>query len=221
MYSGVTAGIAYSSVKIPDHVVLLGPNHHGLGSAYALYDAGKWLVPGGEVSVDEPLAAELLDECELLSEDPRAHVMEHCLEVQVPMLRRMNPGVRIVPLLIGRHDRGDLRWLGQNIADTVREYGKPVLLVASSDLNHYEDQRTSNRKDRMVLDAIVAMDEEVLWARVVENDISMCGVGAAYAVLVAAKKLGATRAEVLDYRTSGDVSGDYAAVVGYGAVVME
>jgi len=221
MYSGATAGIAYSSVKIPDHVIMIGPNHHGMGSPYALYDAGKWLTPVGEVAVDEPLAAELLDHCDLLSEDLRAHAMEHCLEVQVPMLHRVNPYVRIVPLLIGSHDRDDLQQIGQDIAATVKEYGKPVLLLASSDLNHYEDQQTSNRKDRLALDAMVALDEQELWTQVHANDISMCGVAPAYIVLVAAKKLGATRAEVLDYRTSGDVSGDFSAVVGYGAVVIE
>ena len=137
------------------------------------------------------------------------------------MLHRVNPYVRIVPLLIGSHDRDDLQQIGQDIAATVKEYGKPVLLLASSDLNHYEDQQTSNRKDRLALDAMVALDEQELWTQVHANDISMCGVAPAYIVLVAAKKLGATRAEVLDYRTSGDVSGDFSAVVGYGAVVIE
>jgi MEMO1 family protein len=221
MYSGATAGIAYSNVRIPNHVIMLGPNHHGVGSGLALYDAGKWATPVGAVAIDEPLAAELLDECDLLAEDLRAHVPEHSLEVQVPMLQRVNPEVRIVPILIGWHDRYALKELGVALAQTVREYGKPVLLLASSDLNHYEDQRTSNRKDKLALDAIVAMDEELLWDRCEREEISMCGVAPTYSVLVAAKKLGAKRAEVLDYRTSGDVSGDYSAVVGYGAVVIE
>ena len=221
MYSGATAGIAYSNVQIPDRVILLGPNHHGLGGTYALYDAGAWGTPLGEVPVAEPLAAELLDNCDLLSEDPTAHRREHCLEVQLPFLQRRNPHVRIVPLLIGDGVPSELRAIGETIAQVVRGYGQPVLLVASSDLNHYEDQATSERKDRLALEALVALDEELLLKRVREHEITMCGVLPAYCVLVAAKKLGAKRAEVLDYRTSGVVSGDDAAVVGYGAVVIE
>jgi AmmeMemoRadiSam system protein B len=223
MYSGRTAGAVYSRVQIPDRVILLGPNHHGAGSTYALCDAGSWRTPVGEVKIAEPLAAELLDNCDLLSEDSRAHAAEHCLEVQVPMLQRANPNVQIVPILIGggwpdAGGRSQLRELSTAIASTVREYGRPVLLLASTDLNHYEDQRTSHIKDRLALDAVVALDGEGLLQRVIEVDVSMCGVAATYIVLGAAKQLGARHAEVLDYRTSGDVSGDYASVVGYGAV---
>lgn len=225
MYSGATAGRVYSAAKIPDRVIMIGPNHHGLGGPYALFDAGKWQTPVGDVPIDEPLAAELLDHCELLAEDLRAHSAEHSLEVQVPMLRRVNPNVRIVPLLIGggwpeSGGRSMLREIGAAIAATVREYGKPVLLVASTDLNHYEDQETSHIKDKLVLDAVVKLDEEALMDRVRDVEISMCGVAPTYVVIHAAKKLGAKRAELMDYRTSGDVTGDCASVVGYGGVVI-
>ncbi len=226
MYSGATAGKVYSAVRIPDHVILVGPNHHGLGSPYALFDAGQWQTPVGPVPIDEPLAASLLDNCELLAEDPRAHSVEHSLEVQVPMLRRLNPNVRIVPILIGggwpeSGGRSVLRQLGACIAGTVREYGKPVLLVASTDLNHYEDQETSHVKDKLALDAVLKLDEDALMDRVRDVDVSMCGVAPTYIVIHAAKRLGATRAELMDYRTSGDVTGDFSAVVGYGGVVIE
>jgi MEMO1 family protein len=225
-YSGATAGIVYSTVRIPDHVIMLGPNHRGIGSVYALYDAGAWRTPLGDVPIDEPLAAELLDHCGLLAADPRAHGAEHSLEVQVPMLLRANPNVRIVPVLIGggwpeSSGRHNLREIGVAIARTVKECGERVLLLVSSDLNHYEDQETSNRKDKLALDAVVSLDEELLLRQIAAHGISMCGVLPTYIVLVAAKALGAKRAEVLDYRTSGDVSGDYSAVVGYGAVVIE
>jgi len=219
MYSGRTAGIGYASVRVPDRVILIGPNHRGFGSPYAMYDTGTWRIPGGDVPIAEPLAAKLLDRCRLLTSDPHAHRNEHCLEVQVPMLRRANPNVQIVPVLIGAHRQ--LREIGESIAGVVKDSAQPVLLVASSDLNHYEDQNTANRKDKLALDALVSLDEEMLMNRVAEHDISMCGVAAAYIVLVAAKRLGAQRAEVLDYRTSGDVNGDSAAVVGYAAVVLE
>jgi AmmeMemoRadiSam system protein B len=225
MYSGATAGRVYSAVRIPDHVIMIGPNHHGIGSAYALFDAGKWQTPVGDVLIDEPLAAELLDKCDLLAEDPRAHSAEHSLEVQVPMLRRVNPNVRVVPLLIGGSwpesgGRSRLRELGEAIAATVREYGKPVLLLASSDLNHYEDQETAHIKDKLVLGAIETLDEDALMDCVRDVEVSMCGVAPTYIVIHAAKKLGARHAEVLDYRTSGDVTGDFSSVVGYGGVII-
>ena len=226
VYSGPTAGIAYSQVKIPDHVIMVGPNHHGVGNPYALYSAGAWRTPVGDVLIDEPLAAELLDNCNLLVEDTHAHSQEHSLEVQLPMLVRLNPLLRIVPVLIGggwpeSGGRANLREIGDAIATTVKENRQRILLLASTDLNHYEDQETSNRKDKLALDAVVSLEEDALMDCVRDHEISMCGVAATYIVLVAAKQLGARQAQLLDYRTSGEVSGDYSAVVGYGAVVIE
>lgn len=225
MYSGRTAGILFSQVNIPDRVILLGPNHHGRGSRYALFDAGRWQTPVGDAPIAESLAAALLDHCGLLTADPRAHAVEHCLEVQVPMLLHENRRVEIVPVLIGGEwptagGRSELRAIGKAIAATVRACGQPVLVLASSDLNHYADQPTSNRKDRLALDAVAALDEDRLMQCVIDADISMCGVAPTYIALVAAQQLGARQAAVLDYRTSGDASGDYAAVVGYGAVAI-
>ena len=226
MYSGHTAGLVYSSVEIPDRVILVGPNHHGIGDRYAVYSSGAWHTPVGDVPVAEPLASALLDSCELLAEDARAHTQEHSLEVQLPMLLRANPNVHIVPLLIGGSwpesgGRGELKEIGRGLAQCVKEYGKPVLLVASTDLNHYEDQEVSHRKDKLVLDAIVKLDPDALMDRVIDAEVSMCGVAATYIVLWAALALGAKQAELLEYRTSGDVNGDFSRVVGYGGVVIE
>jgi AmmeMemoRadiSam system protein B len=221
MYSGATAGMAYAAVRVPDRVIMLGPNHHGLGSPYAVADTGAWRTPVGDAPICEPLAAALIRNCALLTADRGAHSMEHSLEVQVPFLLRRNPNVQIVPILIGRAGRKEMREIGAAIARTVQESGERVLLLASSDMNHYEDQETSNRKDKLALDAVVKLDEETLLKQVATNGISMCGVLPTYIVLVAAKALGAKHAELLDYRTSGDTTGDYSAVVGYGAVVIE
>jgi AmmeMemoRadiSam system protein B len=212
-------------VRIPDRVIMVGPNHHGIGSPYAMSTAGSWRTPVGDVPIDGPLAASLRGHCRLLAEDPRAHSQEHSLEVQVPMLLRSNPNLRIVPVLIGggwpeSGGRVHLREIGHALAATVKECGQPVLLLASTDLNHYEDQEISHRKDKLALDAVVALDEDALMDRVRDEEISMCGVAPTYIVLVAAKLLGATRARLLDYRTSGDISGDFSAVVGYGAVAI-
>ncbi len=226
MYSGHTAGLVYSCVEIPDRVILVGPNHRNAGSHYAVYSSGAWHTPVGDVPVAEPLALELLDNCELLAEDIKAHAQEHSLEVQLPMLLRANANVHIVPLLIGggwpeSGGRRELKEIGRAVAQSVKEYGKPVLLVASTDLNHYENQEASHIKDKLVLDAVVKLDPDALMDRVIDVGVSMCGVAATYIVLWAAKGLGAKRAELLEYRTSGDVSGDFARVVGYGGVVIE
>ncbi|MGD0061029.1 MAG: AmmeMemoRadiSam system protein B [Verrucomicrobiia bacterium] len=226
MYSGHTAGLVYSSVKVPDCVILVGPNHRNAGSHYAVYSSGAWHTPVGNVPVAEPLALELLDHCELLAEDTKAHAQEHSLEVQIPMLLRANPNVHIVPLLIGGGwpeggGRRELKEIGGAVAQCVRECGKPVLLVASTDLDHYEDQEVSHIKDKLVLDAIVKLDPDALMDRVIDVGVSMCGVAATYIVLWSARGLGAKHAELLEYRTSGDVSGDFTRVVGYGGVVIE
>jgi hypothetical protein len=225
MYSGYTAGLVYSAVQVPDRVILVGPNHHGIGSRYAVFSSGAWQTPIGSVPVAEPLASSLLDNCDLLAEDERAHSEEHSLEVQLPMALRANSGVHIVPLLIGgpwpeSGGRHELKQISAAIGQSVQEYGKPVLLIASTDLNHYEDQETSNIKDKLALDAMVDLDPEALMDRVIEKEVSMCGVAATYIVLWAAKTLGARHAELVDYRTSGDVSGDFSRVVGYGGVVI-
>ena len=205
---------------------MIGPNHHGIGSSYAVFSAGAWNTPVGDVPIAEPLAASLLDNCDLLAEDTRAHSGEHSLEVQVPMLaarqsRRAHRPRGHWRRVAGKRRTRESARHRRAIAQTVQEYGKPVLLLASTDLNHYEDQETSKIKDKLVLDAVVKLDADALMDHVRDVEVSMCGVAATYIVIHAAKKLGAKRAELLDYRTSGDVSGDFARVVGYGAVVIE
>lgn len=223
MYSGHTAALAVAHTVVPECVILIGPNHHNLGSPYAVFARGIWRLPVGDVPVDEPTATALLESCDLLRDDPRAHRREHSLEVEVPFLLRANPKLRIVPILIGgpwpdSGDRCRLRALAAAIAGTVARCQDPILIVASTDLNHYEDQRTTDRKDRLALEAMERRDPEMLMDRVEHHDISMCGVAPTYVALHAANQLGASVATVLDHRTSGDVSGDYQAVVGYAAV---
>ncbi|MCX7914824.1 MAG: AmmeMemoRadiSam system protein B [Verrucomicrobiae bacterium] len=226
MYSGATAAIAASHVTVPDCVILLGPNHHNLGHPYAVFARGTWQLPVGDVAVDEATADELLTRCDLLRDDAWAHSREHSLEVEVPFLMRTNPRLQIVPIVIGgpwpdSGDRARLRTIARAVAETVAHRGQPVLLVASTDFNHYEDQRTTERKDRLALEAIEHRDPELLMDRVQKHDISMCGVAPTYIALHAANQLGAQTVRILDHRTSGDVSGDYHAVVGYAAAVIQ
>jgi len=226
MYSGSTAACAFSSVEIPKNVILIGPNHHNIGNDYAVYSSGSWRTPIGDVPIAEQYTSELLSRSNLFIDDPSAHALEHCLEVNLPMLFHRNPKLHIVPVLIGGSwpdsgGRDKLREIGNIIAQTVQTISQPVLLVSSTDLNHYEDQEISHKKNLFALEAILSLDEDALLDQIIGHKISMCGVGATYSTIVAAKQLGARTATTLHYQTSAEVTGDFSSVVGYAAVKIE
>lgn len=221
MYSGAVAGETYAQVAIPRLALLLGPNHTGLGEPGALVAAGAWRYPGGSVPVARELATALLAASPDLADDPRGHVREHALEVQVPFLHRRRPDLEIVPVTLGRVDPGFCRAIGEAVGRVAAGWPEPVLVVDSTDLNHYESQVVSNRKDRLVIDAILALDPEGLWQTVRSHDISMCGIAPTQALLWAAPGLGIQSARLVRYQTSGDVSGDLTRVVGYAGIILE
>jgi len=219
-YSGAVAGETYAAVAVPRLVILVGPNHHGAGAPAALFSQGAWAHPGGHVPIAAELAAALLAGSDELRDDPDAHRPEHSLEVQLPFLHRRQPSLAIVPVLLGREDPGFSLAIGQAIAGVVARWSEPVLLVDSTDLNHYESQPETERKDRLAIDAIRALDPEALWRAVRRHDISMCGVAPTLALLHAAPALGVREVELVRHRTSGEASGDYGAVVGYAGLLL-
>jgi len=221
IYSGPVAGETYAQVAVPRLAVLLGPNHSGLGVPGALMCEGLWRYPGGTVPVAQELAASLLTAAHDLQGDTWAHLREHALEVQLPFLHRRQPALAIVPISIGRTDPGFCRAVGEALGRVVAAWPEPVLIVDSTDLNHYESQAVSQRKDRLAIDAMVALDPEGLWRAVRTHDISMCGIAPTQALLWAAPALGIRSARLVRYQTSGDVSGDFARVVGYAGLVLE
>jgi AmmeMemoRadiSam system protein B len=221
MYSGAVAGETYAQVTLPRLAVLLGPNHTGLGSPAALVASGAWGYPGGSVPVARELAAALLAASSDLAEDPRAHVREHALEVQIPFLHRRRADLQIVPVTLGRVDPGFCRAVGEALGHVAAHWTEPVLVVDSTDLNHYESQAVSNRKDRLAIDAILGLDADGLWRTVQAHDISMCGIAPTQALLWAAPALGIRSARLVRYQTSGDVSGDVAHVVGYAGIILD
>ena len=224
IYSGLTAAKAFVRVTIPGLVVILAPNHTGIcesKSGVSLWEAGAFRTPLGDVPVDAEASAALREISEgAVDVDHDAHRAEHAVEVELPFLQLLRADVRIVPLVIAWDAWDAARLLGEMLARLVQAAGEPVLLLASSDLNHYEPARVSEEKDGQALDAIRDLDGAELLARCKRERISMCGRGPAAAVIAAAKALGATRAEVVDYRHSGWVSGDNARVVGYAGVVI-
>ena len=181
---------------------------------------GRWAIPGGDLPIAADLGREILKASRDLHEDQQAHAREHALEVQLPFLRRLRPDVQFVPITLMRTDLDFCTTVGRAVAQVVKGWPEPVLLISSTDLNHYESQAVSNRKDRLAIDAILALDPEGLQRTVRDHRISMCGIAPTTALLVALGDLGSPRAELIRYMTSGDVSGDYDRVVGYCGVII-
>jgi AmmeMemoRadiSam system protein B len=215
VYSGHVAAAFYAAAELPRRFIILCPNHTGLGHFAAINRQGAWRTPLGDVPIDTPLAEALMEKSHLLSEDWRAHAREHSLEVQLPFLQVLLGDFTFVPICLGAHRYDFAENVGNAIAEVAGAEREPVGILASSDLNHYEDQRTTLRKDQLAIDQLLALDAEGLWKTVEQFDVSMCGFIPTTAMLVAAKKLGAADARLLKHATSGDVNGDYSHVVGY------
>lgn len=220
VYSGAVAGAVYGAIEIPSAVIILGPNHHGVGAAAALYPDGEWLTPLGTVPIEQRLAALVRCYASLVEEDATAHLYEHSLEVQLPFLQYRRPDVAIVPICLGFGNYSSCQELGVGIAQAIREYGKPVLIVASSDMTHYESADSAKVKDEMAIDRAMDLDPQGLLDVCRAKRITMCGVVPATVMLVAAQVLGASRVNLVKYATSGDVTGDFRQVVGYAALTV-
>ena len=225
MYSGPVAGSVYSRVSLPETVILIGPNHTGIGPAVSVYPEGAWRMPGGDVRINRELAETILSLCPHAEADTSAHQQEHCLEVQLPFLQNRRRQVRIVPIVLGTRDPVLCRAIGDSLAAVVAQRtgasDGPPLLVASTDMNHYESDAITREKDRHAIEAIEQLDPAGLDRAVTTHHISMCGIAPTLAVLQAARALGATGATLVRYATSGDRSGDRARVVGYAGFTIE
>ena len=216
VYSGHVAGAVFSSVILPGRIVLLGPSHRDIHSLFAVSASGAWQTPLGEVPLNSALARAILDRSPLLEEEDEAHAREHSIEVQLPFIQCLRPEFSIVPVCISyRAGYQELEDLGLALAGGIRETGENVLIVASTDMSHYVSGETARRKDFLAIEKILELDARGLYEVVRKEDISMCGFQPTTAAILAAKELGARKAELVRYQTSGDVSGDYDQVVGY------
>jgi hypothetical protein len=220
MYSGQVAGAVFSRLEIPASCIVLGPNHTGRGHPLAIMKKGAWRTPLGEIPIDSDLAETLTREFPALSEDSAAHRSEHSIEVELPFLQVCRPCVKFVPITIGTGQLILLEQLGEAIAGVLKHSRESVLIVASSDMNHYEDDATTRVKDRKAIEKILALDAPGLYQTVMNESISMCGFGPAVAMLTAARRLGAQKAELAHYATSADVSGDHNVTVGYAGIIV-
>ncbi len=220
VYSGKVAGMVYSRVKIPEDIILLGPNHTGYGERVSVYSGKTWKMPFGDVEVNNEIAELITDTIPFAKRDEGAHLREHSLEVQIPFLQYLKPSIKIAPITLMYSDLDTCLETGRLLAEVITAYSKKVLIVISSDMNHYESHEITKSKDKYAIDEIIKLNPEGLWKAVRENDISMCGIVPALVGIKACLKLGAGRAQLIDYMTSGDTSGDYSHVVGYAGIVI-
>lgn len=220
VYSGKTACLVLDKVQVPDTVVLIGPNHWGTGSAFAIYAQGIWETPLGKVPIASDLAASMFEASHDLKMDDKAHAKEHSLEVLVPMLQIKNPQFRMVPLIVGSLDFEELSSVAQDLGAFLASRKEKPLLVISNDMSHYAPDDITRKKDRYALDAILALDDEALLNAVQKHKITMCGLAPVYMLLVMHEALGITEAELVHYTTSAEASGDTSRVVGYAGFIF-
>lgn len=220
VYSGPVAGAVFSALEIPEVCVVMCPNHTGMGRPLAIMSEGSWETPLGKIPIDGDLAAALKARCSLLQEDSTAHRSEHAVEVELPFLQARQRNLKIVPIALGTGRFETLEELGVALADVIAAQSRLVLMIASSDMNHYESDAVTRIKDRSAIEPILRLDARGLYETVTTQQVRMCGYGPAIAMLTAAKKLGATSARLVKYATSGDISGDTETVVGYAGIMV-
>jgi AmmeMemoRadiSam system protein B len=220
IYSGHVAAAVFSRIEIPKKILILGVRHQPLGEALAIMSDGQWRTPLGDVAIDRALGLRLRGACPELQEDEVAHSREHSLEVEVPFLQVLQPEFMFVPIAFGMTDVERLMKIGEGIAEVVGNFEQDVLIVTSSDMNHYEDVATTRRKDQRAIECMARLDSQGLHDVCRRERISMCGLGPAIVTLSAVNKLGAKSGELIKYATSGEISGEYGSVVGYAGMIF-
>ncbi len=221
VYSGGVAGATLAEVEIPHTVLILSPKHTRLGAHTAVNTQGHWSLPGSDIAIHEPLAKHLLSHLPRLTVDDAAFQKEHGVEVLLPFLQHLRPDVTFVPIVFGYRSFEDCRAFGQALGKALLEWDEPVLLVISSDMNHFDDETTTQKKDHAALEQILSLNPETLFEVCQTQNISMCGVVPATIVLYALQPLGCTKARLVEHTTSAAVSGNTQRVVGYAGVVFE
>jgi len=220
VYSGQVAGAALARIALPRKIIILGVRHYPRGEPAAILSGGAWRTPLGDARIDEDLAEALKKSCPLLREDSVAHSAEHSLEVQLPFLQVLAPDFTFVPIALGTVQFESLVSVGEAIGRVLEASKENVLLLTTSDLNHYEDDATTRVKDRKAIDQLLALNSRGLYDTCRNEEISMCGLGPAVAMITALNALGVKKPELVKYATSADVSGDRSAVVGYAGMIF-
>lgn len=223
-YSGPIAAHAYCEIVengFPETFIILCPNHTGLGTGISIFKEGIWNTPLGNVEIDEEFAEEMIINSDLIDFDTSAHIREHSCEVHLPFLQYFSNDFKIVPIVIWMQDMESGSDIAKSITKTAKKLGRSILVIASTDLTHYESKQIAEKKDKLILDAISNMDEYSLLKAVEDFRISMCGYGPTIAAIKVSRSLGAKKGKILKYATSGDISGDLSSVVGYCSAIFE
>jgi AmmeMemoRadiSam system protein B len=220
VYSGAVAGAVFSRLILPRKIIVVGVRHSPPGADLAIVSEGAWRTPLGDAPLDRELARQVAEACPSLKEDSVAHSREHSLEVEIPFLQTLRPGFSFVPIAVGTLRFPELQELGMGLARVLARSPDEILIVTSSDMNHYEDDETTRRKDAKAIEKLEAVDARGLYDVCRTVGISMCGLGPAVATLTAMKQMGVTRGELVRYATSGEVTGDREAVVGYAGMIF-
>jgi AmmeMemoRadiSam system protein B len=221
MYSGHVAGAVYSAIRFPKTFILLGPNHTGVGSPLSIMSSGEWEIPSATFELDENLGSRIKEKVPFIVEDMQAHRYEHSLEVQLPFIAYSSDECRILPISIMRASLEECAAMGRGIAEAVREAPYDVVIVASSDMSHYEKDAVARKLDNLAIKELLDLNPQGLYSIVLRERISMCGFIPATIMLYAALELGAGEARLIKYSTSGEVSGDFDRVVGYAGIIIK
>lgn len=220
LYSSAVAANGFYEVSSMefDDVVMIGPNHYGIGTGAAIMNTGLWETPLGQVEINQELSSVISKNSEIIDLDDFAHSKDHCLEVQLPFVQYIKKKFRIVPIILIMQDRQTAEDIGRSIAQSITN--TKSLLIASSDFTHYESNSEAHRKDMELIKAILSLDILKFYTTLERENVSACGYGAIASIMTAAKNLGATKGELLKYATSGDIIGDTNTVVGYSSIVF-
>lgn len=221
MYSGRVAGMVFSRIEIPEKVILLGPDHRSYGSNAFIMTEGVWEMPLGDVNIDNELAEDIVKGSDILCPNAFAHNMEHSLEVQIPFLQYFQPHFSIVPIILSGDSLSLSESVANGIVSGIKEQNEKILIIASTDLTHYQTQSIANEQDNRIIEKIIALDPKGLLELVTEDGLSMCGYLPVTTAILATKLLGAKSVKLVKYMTSGDVSGELSHVVGYAGMIIQ
>ncbi|MCL4542539.1 MAG: AmmeMemoRadiSam system protein B [Deltaproteobacteria bacterium] len=223
VYSGKTAYMGFSEINIKSNIIIIGPNHTGIGADYSVMASGEYGFRDFDVPVNSEFAEAIINEKgSPFTGDELAHIKEHSIEVQIPLLYNLKKDFKIVPIVVSFVKYGDIVHAAQIIFNALKKSNllDDVLIVASSDMTHYENAESAKTKDGVAINEILNLNPEGLYNKVREHDISMCGFIPASIMLNVAKMAGRTHAKLINYTNSGEVSGDYSNVVGYSSIIV-
>jgi AmmeMemoRadiSam system protein B len=221
IYSGKVAVSVVSQVIAQKRIIILGPNHTGYGKEFALWEKGSWEIPGKSLVIDEELASLILQKGDTITSDTLAHQYEHSIEVELPILEHFFGEFKFTPIACMVAKLDEYRLAAKQITSALKALKEPVMMIASSDMTHYEPDAGARKKDSLAIECILNLDEEALIKTIKKNDISMCGIAPVAIMLAALKEMNSTKARLIMYQTSGDATGDTSSVVGYAGILVQ